>query len=315
MIFDMNTNLSLQVAELTRVFSGKRTFTAVSKVSFNIGEGEIVGLLGPNGAGKSTTIQMLLGVLKPTSGEVFYFGLPFEKNRKEILGQVAYVSGYSRMPWNLTVRENLDIHARLMGIPAKTRKDRIEELLERFEVSHLTDQLFSKLSAGETTRAILAKAFLPRPKVALLDEPTAALDPDIAQIVRQFVLEQARSERVAILYTSHNMVEVAELCDRVIFLRDGKVLAIDSPEKLAKTAASSRLRLLGVEHYQRLVSLMDQHGLTACVEPDYVEIGVDDKHISDLLTTIVSHGIRFRQLEVNHPTLEEYFLKVSGGET
>ena len=306
----------LECLGLTRIFRNKgKSFAAVSDVSFGVKTGEIVGLLGPNGAGKSTTIQMLLGVLAPTSGEVSYFNLPFDKHRAEILGKVAYVSGFSRMPWNLTVRENLDVHARLMGLDAHERHKRIGTLLDRFEVKHLMNQLFCKLSAGEATRTILAKAFLKQPSVALLDEPSAALDPDIAQVVRQFVIEQAKSEGVGIVYTSHNMAEVTQLCDRVIFMREGKIIAEDTPERLARTVAVSRLRLFGPQPHADLLSLLAERGFKAVISSDGVEIGIEDEHVSDLLAAIVSKGIKFKHLEIERPTLEEYFIKVSGGES
>lgn len=212
----------LQVKSLTKKFGG---FTAVDKISFELRKGEILGLLGPNGAGKTTTIQMLLGTLTPTSGEISYF---------VELDQVNYASAYSHLPWRLTVEENLQVYARMYGV--KDRRRRIDRLLAEFDVSELGRKTMDGLSAGQKTRVTLCKAFINYPKLILLDEPTASLDPDIAARVRQFLLAQQREYGVSMLFTSHNMAEVTEVCDRVIFLKAGQIVAEDTPEDLAGDA-------------------------------------------------------------------------------
>jgi ABC-2 type transport system ATP-binding protein len=219
----------LRVRDLTKRFG---RFTAVDKISFELKKGEILGLLGPNGAGKTTTIQMLLGTLTPTGGEINYFGQDFSAHRSEILDQVNYASAYSNLPWRLTVEENLQVYARMYGV--KDRRGRIDRLLHEFDVSELRRKTMDGLSAGQKTRVTLCKAFINYPKLILLDEPTASLDPDIAARVRQFLLAQQREYSVSMLFTSHNMAEVTEVCDRVIFLKQGKIVAQDTPENLAK---------------------------------------------------------------------------------
>jgi ABC-type multidrug transport system ATPase subunit len=173
----------LVVTELTKVYRGKPPVTAVDRLSFSLGRGEILGLLGPNGAGKTTTIQMLLSALEPTSGRIAYFGESLKSARALILGQVGFASAYSRLPARLTVAENLDVFGRLYGLPAGQRKARIQELLSKFGVWDLRKRTTERLSSGQVTRVMLAKAFLARPRVVLLDEPTASLDPDIAVLV------------------------------------------------------------------------------------------------------------------------------------
>ena len=259
----------LAVTELTKVYRGRKPVTAVDHITFELGRGEILGLLGPNGAGKTTTIQMLLSTLEPTSGRIEYFGRSLAEHRASILALVGYASAYSKLPLHLAIEENLDVFGRLYGMPGRARKERTKELLTRFGVWDLRRRTMSGLSAGQTTRVMLAKAFLARPRIALLDEPTASLDPDIAHEVRDFVREQRDGARVSILYTSHNMDEVAEICDRVLFLDGGKIAAVGTPEELAASAAATRLRFTVEQGLDDLIRSAAAWGLAATAErPD-----------------------------------------------
>ena len=244
----------LVVTELTKVYRGRPPVTAVDRLSFELGQSEILGLLGPNGAGKTTTIHMLLNALKPTSGTISYFGKPLERAHREILGQVGFTAAYSRLPGRLTVAESLDVFGRLYGVPSSDRKSRIQKLLTRFGVWDVRKRTMERLSSGQATRVMLAKAFLARPRVVLLDEPTATLDPDIATIGRAFVRSQCDHEGVSIVFTSHNMDEVAQLCDRVIFLAHGRIAACGRPQELAASVASARLRLRVVDGIEQILS-------------------------------------------------------------
>jgi ABC-2 type transport system ATP-binding protein len=217
----------IRVKALTKVFDGT---TAVDKVSFEVSEGEIVGLLGPNGAGKTTILQMLLGTLIPTSGQIEILGLPFASHREEILGQVNFSSTYVSMPNSLTVMENLMVFARLYGIPDPHK--RIQEFLQIFEINHLQKKLAGTLSSGQLTRLCLAKALLNKPKILFLDEPTASLDPDIADKTRRLLKKIRLDSQVTILYTSHNMREMEEMCDRILFLNKGQIIAAGTPKEL-----------------------------------------------------------------------------------
>lgn len=217
----------IKVKDLTKVFDG---ITAVDRVSFEVSEGEIVGLLGPNGAGKTTILQMLLGTLVPTSGDIETLGLPFFTHRETILSQVNFSSTYVSMPNSLTVTENLMVFARLYGIPGA--RERIRELLEIFEIKPLQKRLTGTLSTGQLTRLCLAKALLNRPKILFLDEPTASLDPDIADKTRRLLKKIRLDAQVTILYTSHNMREMEEMCDRILFLNKGRIIAAGTPKEL-----------------------------------------------------------------------------------
>ena len=167
-------------------------YLAVDNISFNLKEGEIIGILGPNGAGKTTTIQMLLGVLTPTNGDIYYFGKNFHSNREEILEKINFSSTYTNLPWILTVKENFDCISYFYNI--KNRKKRIKEIVELFKLEDLYYLKISSLSAGQLTRVNLAKSFINYPEVLLLDEPTASLDPEIAQYVRDFILNQRKKK-------------------------------------------------------------------------------------------------------------------------
>lgn len=209
----------LKVKNLTKKF---KSFVAVDNIGFEIKKGEIVGLLGPNGAGKTTTIHMLLGLITPTSGTIEILNKEFSSAREEILSQINFSSAYIQFLGKLTVWENLVFFAKLYNV--KDYKEKIPKLLLKFEIPNLKDTLFYKLSSGERTRVILTKTLLNDPKLLLLDEPTASLDPDIADKTRQFLKELHKEKGITMLYTSHNMAEIEEMCDRVIFLNHGKIV-------------------------------------------------------------------------------------------
>ncbi|MGC2639677.1 MAG: ABC transporter ATP-binding protein [Acidobacteriaceae bacterium] len=219
----------VDVRQLTKTF---RKVTAVDGVSFGIERGEILGLLGPNGAGKSTIIQMLMGLLRPTRGDVSIFGLPLQARRRAIARRMNVMSPYLSLPGRLTVAENLDVYARLYGVPGRSSK--IAALLRSFAIEHLRDTLTVRLSSGEATRVAFAKALLNDPELLLLDEPTAYLDPQAAAQMRETILHAQRERGATILYTSHNMQEVEQICSRIVFLHRGRILAAGSPLEVSR---------------------------------------------------------------------------------
>jgi ABC-2 type transport system ATP-binding protein len=227
---------ALHVAGLTKRYAG---VTAIDDVSFTVGRSEIVGLLGPNGAGKTTTINVILGVLEPTAGEVAIDSIDIAKARALALTRANFAAVYASLPGNLTVRQNLRFFGLLYSIDALAV--RVDELLEEFDLTHLRDTRCGLLSSGEQTRAALAKALINRPRLLLLDEPTASLDPSAAQIIREKIKSLAAREGCGILWTSHNMQEVQAVCDRVLFLSRGKVLLEGDPNTLPREHGAASL--------------------------------------------------------------------------
>lgn len=218
-----------EIKNLVKKFNG---VAAVDGISFAIEKGQITGLLGPNGAGKTTTIQMMLDLITPTAGTIEIFGKDIRKHREEILGKVNFSSPYVALPGNLKVRENLATFARLYGV--KNIKAKIEELADFFEIRELLPKMTSALSTGQLTRLNLTKALLNDPELLLLDEPTASLDPDIADRTRKMLKRIQKEKGVSILYTSHNMAEIEELCERVVFINKGKITDQGAPQELIK---------------------------------------------------------------------------------
>lgn len=217
----------LEARELTREFDGVK---ALDRFSFRLHRGEILGLLGANGAGKTTAMNCLLGLTLPTSGELFAFGKSLHEHKIEILQKANFSSAYVSLPGNLKVWQNLLVFARIYGV--RDPKAKIAELLELLEVAHLRNRVTGQLSAGESTRVNLCKAFLNDPELLMLDEPTASLDPDIADKVRKVVRKKQADSNCGILYTSHNMRDIEEVCDRVIFLHKGRIVAEGTPDEI-----------------------------------------------------------------------------------
>ena len=218
----------LRVTDLRKVYG--TDVVAVDHVSFRVAPNEIVGLLGPNGAGKTTTINMVLGVLTPTSGSIVIDGIDIARNRRQALERTNFAAVYGALPGNLTVVENLRVFGLLYGI--KNLEGRIDAVVDRFDLGPLRNRKSGVLSSGEQTRLALAKAFLNRPTLLLLDEPTASLDPAAADDVRRRIRTYAGEAGVGILWTSHNMYEVEEVCHRVLFLSRGTILLEGDPKRL-----------------------------------------------------------------------------------
>ncbi|HVJ46098.1 MAG TPA: ABC transporter ATP-binding protein [Luteolibacter sp.] len=220
------------ILEVTHIRKSFGDFTAVRDVSFTVQPGQVVGLLGVNGAGKTTVMSMLLGLITPDAGSISVFGKDFAKHRIEILRKTNFCTTYAALPANLKVKHNLRIFARLYGV--KNPNAKVDELLELLEITRLADSITGRLSAGESTRVNLAKALLNDPDLLMLDEPTASLDPDIADKVRKLVRRVQRERSPAILYTSHNMRDIEEVCDHVLFLHKGEILTQGTPDQIVE---------------------------------------------------------------------------------
>jgi len=217
----------VRITNLTKQYGN---LTAVDHVSFEIKESEIVSLLGPNGAGKTTIIQMLLTLVSPTSGDIEIFGKTLKGHREELLSMMNFTAPYSVLPYNLTTKEALKVYSLLYGI--HNYRERVSSLIDEFELGWLADKKVGQLSSGEQMRIGIAKAFVNSPGLLLLDEPTASLDPAIARELRAKILKLVRKAGGAILWTSHNMREIEQVSDRIIFLSRGKIVADDSPDNL-----------------------------------------------------------------------------------
>jgi ABC-2 type transport system ATP-binding protein len=229
----------LSVVNLTKRY---RDTLAVDNISFDVARNEIVGLLGPNGAGKTTTINMILGVLEPTSGTIEIQGLDLAKQRARALQRTNFAAVYAPLPGNLTVRQNLRFFGMIYGVPLLD--ERIEQLIVEFELQQFRDTKCGVLSSGEQTRVGLAKAMLNSPDLLLLDEPTASLDPSVAREVRDKIRAFASQGKVGVLWTSHNMYEVQEVCHRVLFLSHGNILLEGDPKTLPREHGKETLEEL-----------------------------------------------------------------------
>ena len=203
---------------------------AVKGISFKIKDNEILGLLGPNGSGKTTTIGMMLGLLKPSNGEIIIDGKKIEENRIEILKKINFISPYIELPKKLSVRQNLIVYGKLYSV--SDIKRRIEYLSEKLRLGDLLNKITGELSSGQKNRVSLAKALINEPKVLLLDEPTASLDPEIGDFVRTFLENYKKEKKISILLASHNMNEVTRLCKSTLMMKDGIIIDSGSPEEL-----------------------------------------------------------------------------------
>ena len=203
---------------------------AVKGISFKIKDNEILGLLGPNGSGKTTTIGMMLGLLKPSNGEIIIDGKKIEENRIEILKKINFISPYIELPKKLSVRQNLIVYGKLYSV--SDIKRRIEYLSEKLRLGDLLNKITGELSSGQKNRVSLAKALINEPKVLLLDEPTASLDPEISDFVRTFLENYKKEKKISILLASHNMNEVTRLCKSTLMMKDGIIIDSGSPEEL-----------------------------------------------------------------------------------
>jgi ABC-2 type transport system ATP-binding protein len=216
--------------EVTRLTKYYKTTRAVDDVSFRIARGSITGLLGGNGAGKTTTIAMIMGLVLPTSGSIRVLDHSIPDESAAVLGRMNFESPYVDMPMRLTVRQNLTIFGKLYAV--EKLPARIAQLADDLDLGDFLDRANGKLSAGQKTRVALAKALINQPELLLLDEPTASLDPDTADWVRQHLEDYRKAHDATILLASHNMLEVERLCDRVIIMKRGRIEDDDSPDKI-----------------------------------------------------------------------------------
>jgi len=293
----------VEVKKLKKVFDKK---PVVAGISFTVKKGEISGLLGPNGAGKTTTIAMMLGITTPTSGSIKIFGMDIEKHRSEIMARMNYSSAYTKAPSRLKVVEHLRIFAYLYGVTDVEKK--IDHFLKAFQLMEFKHTLVGDLSSGNMARVNLCKAFINYPELILLDEPTSSLDPDVADHVRKYLLKAQEKYGTTVLITSHNMAEIEELCDRVIFINRGKIIAEDTPEGLAQKIDITKVQLMMRDGQKRTLSYCKEHHLNAETSDRAVTIETHERNVSTLLSDLAALGVSYSQISIDKPTLEQYFL-------
>jgi len=220
---------SIEVINLSKSYKLKK---AVKNINFRINENEIVGLLGPNGCGKTTTIAMILGLLKPSSGQVLINGLNIENHRISLLHKMNFISPYIELPKKLTVKQNLIVYGKLYSV--KNLNERINFLANKLRLEKFLNNVTGELSSGQKNRVSLAKALINNPTVLLLDEPTASLDPETGDFVRTFLEDYKKEKKISVLLASHNMSEVKRLCNSVLMMKDGLIIDSGTPDQLIK---------------------------------------------------------------------------------
>ena len=220
--------MKLEVKNLVKKF---KSTIAVNNISLEIEKNNTLGLLGPNGCGKTTSIGMMLGLITPTNGEIFIDGIKLNsENRINLLSLMNFASPYVELPKKLTVRQNLEVYARLYGVINKV--ERIEELVEDLNLSKFLDKNTGELSSGQKNRVSLAKSLINKPKLLFLDEPTASLDPDVGDFVREYLEKYKNKNELTMLLASHNMKEVERLCGKIIMMKQGKIVDEGTCEEL-----------------------------------------------------------------------------------
>lgn len=297
----------LEVKNLSKTYGA---FTAVDGISFSVERGAIVGFLGPNGAGKTTTIQILSGITLPNGGSIRYFGMDFAEDREQCLQRVNSTSAFNTLMGRISVWENLFVFAELYQVPNARKK--IAMLLDQLEATDIASRLYKDLSSGQKTRVNIIKSLLNDPEILLMDEPTASLDPDIADKTLTLIENLRRDRNLSILYTSHNMNEITRICDEVIFLDHGKIVAQDTPTNLTKRISHATLCVVFDKKTDALDALLREKGFTySYPEHATVEVQASEQAIPGLLFDMSKTGIWIEDIEIRKPTLEDVFLQIA----
>ena len=301
---------SIEVNNVSKKFKYKdKVIHALDDVSFNVKKGEIFGLLGPNGAGKTTLINILTTVLSPDSGKVTIEGLDVEKDMYKLLEITNTSSGSAIFHHLLKVKEILKFYSRLYNIPEHKRIKRIREVSKTLEIEDLQDSLFGSMSSGQKMRTVLAKSLLNYPKVLLLDEPTIGMDPDIAIKTRKLIKRINEKEKCTILLTSHYMHEVEELCQRIAFINNGKIIDIGDIKKLKnKQFFGFNVEIKVKEVIKKPLLKKHKFGIKGNLLTKRVQ---NEDEITDIMEILSKNGLIVIYIESKSPTLEDYFIKMS----
>ncbi len=299
----------LTVSNLTKIYGA---YTAVDGISFTVPKGCIIGLLGPNGAGKTTTIQMLIGITRPNGGTITYFDMDFAHHKHECLQRINFASSFNTLQGRIAVEENLRVFSDLYGVRNATSK--IAELSELLEITNLLKMKYWDLSKGQQTRVNIVKALLNDPELLLFDEPTASLDPDIADKLLSLI-ERMRTERkLSILYTSHDMAEVTRICDEVIFLDHGTIAAQDSPLNLTQKIEHARLSISFGGERKKIEAILQKYSERISFPFSHtVHAEVKQKEIPAILACINTAGALIEDISIEKPTLDDVFMHIARG--
>ncbi len=295
---------------------GHRKKEALQGVSLRVEEGEIFGILGPNGAGKTTFLSILSTLLLPDRGRVMIFGIDGINDGHRIREMVNISSGNANFLWSMTVRENLNFYGMLYGLPKKDRKEKVESLIKLFELQDYKDVPFDQLSTGLKQRLSLAKSLLNDPLLLFLDEPTVGLDPDVSVRIREMILSIHKERKITVLLTTHNMKEAEYLCNRIAFLKAGKILAIGTPQELKKMVRIGDI--IKIE-YNGLIQedyLLHIEGIiNFSISGKVCEIIVDDgeKRLGPIVSTISKYGVQINRVNLGQTDLEDVFIEFAKG--
>ena len=300
------------ILEVKNLAKNYGSFRALDGISFDIPKGKVIGLLGPNGAGKTTTIHILLGITLANGGQIKYFGRDFERHKQDSLQKINFASAYNTLQGRISVWENLLVFAYLYSV--KNHEEKIRKLVDYFEVREFLDKRFWDLSSGQKTRVNLIKSLINDPEIILMDEPTASLDPDIADKTLSLIEDFKKNRGLSILFTSHKMDEVTRICDEVIFLDRGKVVAQDTPLGLTKRIGAVQLKL-SFDGDKKLLEnyLIEESGDFSFPQNFVVVINTEEKLVPKIVFGASKTGVNITDIEVKKPTLEDVFLQIARG--
>jgi ABC-2 type transport system ATP-binding protein len=304
----------IEVEKLTKTFGSLR---AVDNVDFDVQEGEVFGLLGPNGAGKTTTISMLCTILKPTSGRAVVNSFDVAKNPSQVRRSIGIVFQEPSIDDRLTGRENLEMHADLYGVPRSAQKRRIEEVLKLVELEPRADALMRTYSGGMRRRLEIARGLIHYPKVLFLDEPTIGLDPQTREHIWKYVAELSQRESITTILTTHYMEEADRLCDRIAIIDQGKIIALDEPERL-KDKLEGDIITVKTTAVKELYAKLEELELAKEIRVEEGGLKLVVKGGEAVLPRIVEvaagSGIRIESMAIHEPTLDDVFLHYTGKE-
>jgi ABC-2 type transport system ATP-binding protein len=285
---------------------------AVDNVSLEIKKGEFFGLLGPNGAGKTTLINILTGLLTKDSGTIQILGKDPEKDWEEVKNKVNVSTAYFPLMESLTIRQNLNVFAKVYNL--KNPKEKINKLLEEFELTTKADRKVIKLSSGEKTRTSLCKGLLNDPEVLFLDECTAGLDPDIAEKTRNIIKSYQEKHGTTILFTSHYMYEIEELCERIAFMAGGKIITMGTSEELKKLIKDQTIEITVQKGHAELKKLLENEQvdiLHAKNNNIIFQVSEGSEKIYTILSKVFKAGFQLSDLHIQKPTLDDIFIKIA----